>query len=918
MKNIQIVSKFFYPLKGGIEHSMEETYSRLVEDGFTVTVHATRDNYGERNAFDKTGEFKGIKIKRYNKTWFGFWPKIDWEKADIVTLHNFNIFPHLLVMVYTLWRKINRNKNYMLIFHTHGGYTPRWSEFSILSGTVKKIYHKTLGKWLVNLTVDRVRAVSLWEAEVLKEQGIKCEIWHIPSGLEDVAFADDNSLVSQATKDEIKNLGRYIIQVGKVTPSKNHSTVIKALKHIPGDIKYVIVGKKCDEIYYKKLKELVFSLDLADRVIFTGYVDSEKKYYLVKNALAVVNLPILECYGAAVYETMANGAIVVVGEGTAPGILAEKNKSGITVDPENEVDTAKAVNKILNNINSAEFEIMRKNATIAMKAHSWEVVKEKFIELFSWQKSPVIFKPKLNKTKKTILRQAQDRLNKKLIVLNIVLFVLCGMLLVASVKGMEGSPQVNEFTRNEWRDGGPFELSPERGRWGLTYAFAELNSYKFPIDLGRSITPDLAVNSKKEFVSLFAPGMSVLAIPFYYLGKIFGHSQFGTFLMVSLFALLNAILIYAIARKLGLSYIASWLSVLTFLFATTAYPYAASLYQHHITTFLILLSLFLLKSEVKALHLFIVWFMIGLSITIDNPNFFLLFPVGVWALLETFGIATKNDEKRIIFNIDYKKIISIAGIIVPILLFGIYNNAANGSFTKLSGTLPSVKWITDKGEIINHYDEIQEEKKAVLFFKTRNMINGAYTLVLSPDRGFLLYSPIVIFGFWGLFYVYKRNDKIGNYILSIVGVNFILYSMWGDPYGGWAFGPRYLIPAFSLLALASGFWIDKYGKRSIWIFLWLIIFLYSCSLNSLGALTTSMNPPRTEVIKLTEATGKIEDFTYLRNYNWLQKEGSKSFVYRKSLSEKISPFTYWIIITSIICLMTLTFSLYQLKAKKND
>ncbi|MCK5061415.1 hypothetical protein KAR28_02605 [Candidatus Parcubacteria bacterium] len=503
------------------------------------------------------------------------------------------------------------------------------------------------------------------------------------------------------------------------------------------------------------------------------------------------------------------------------------------------------------------------------------------------------------------------------------MFVICGILLISVTKGMEGSPSVNEFTRNEWRDGGPFELSPERGRWGLTYAFTELGTYKFPIDLGRSITPDLAINSKKEFVSLFAPGVSVLAMPFYYIGKIFGHSQFGTFLMVALFALLNAYLIYLIAQKLGLSHTASWLSILTFLFATTALPYATSLYQHHITTFLILLSLFLLIRKTTYLHLFVLWFMLALSISIDNPNFFILFPVGIWTIIKTFNLFFNNELKKVTINIDFKKIIAITGVIIPIVLFGIYNNIANGSYKQLSGTLPSVKWITDEGKIINYFNEIQEdttveEKKALSFFATRNMINGVYTLVLSPDRGFLLYSPIVVFGFWGLFYVYRRNKAVGNYILSIVGVVFILYSMWGDPYGGWAFGPRYLIPAFALLSLASGFWIDKYGKKSIWVIFWLIIFLYSCSVNSLGALTSSMNPPRTEIIILTEATGKIEEFTYIRNYNWLKEKGVKSFVYNKNLSERVSPFTYWILVTSIIYIITLFFSARLLIKKKND
>ena len=79
-----------------------------------------------------------------------------------------------------------------------------------------------------------------------------------------------------------------------------------------------------------------------------------------------------------------------------------------------------------------------------------------------------------------------------------------------------------------------------------------------------------------------------------------------------------------------------------------------------------------------------------------------------------------------------------------------------------------------------------------------------------------------------------------------------------------------------------------------------------------------MNPPRTEILALTEATGKIEEFTYIRNYNWLKEKGVKSFVYNKNLSERVSPFTYWILVTSIIYIITLFFSARLLIKKKND
>src|SRR6202044_2418247 len=87
------------------------------------------------------------------------------------------------------------------------------------------------------------------------------------------------------------------------------------------------------------------------------------------------------------------------------------------------------------------------------------------------------------------------------------------------------------------------------------------------------------------------------------------------------------------------------------------------------------------------------------------------------------------------------------------------------------------------------------------YFNPRNMLNGFYILLISPDRGVIMYTPVMIFGAIGMYMAYKRKQKYIPVMLGIIGADFILYSMWGDPYGGWAFGARYLIPAYAVLSI---------------------------------------------------------------------------------------------------------------------
>jgi hypothetical protein len=183
------------------------------------------------------------------------------------------------------------------------------------------------------------------------------------------------------------------------------------------------------------------------------------------------------------------------------------------------------------------------------------------------------------------------RYRDKILFLILILFI-SGVLTV-SLRGLPGNPTVPELNLKTWKENGPFELSPERGRFALTYSIVEDKSFYFSKSIAGFASPDVGIQNG-HYVSLFAPLLSFIAIPGYLIGKYFGASQVGTFAVISLFALFNFFLIRAIAIRLGSNKIAATLGALVFLFATPAFSYAVNLYQHHLSTFLILLSIWAL------------------------------------------------------------------------------------------------------------------------------------------------------------------------------------------------------------------------------------------------------------------------------------------------------------------------------------
>lgn len=542
--------------------------------------------------------------------------------------------------------------------------------------------------------------------------------------------------------------------------------------------------------------------------------------------------------------------------------------------------------------------------------------------------------------------------------------LFCVAILGLSIRGIAGNPTSKELNSSKWKENGPFELSPERGRFALIYSVAEDRSLQFSKSIADFTMPDLAVSEDGQYVSMFSPGVSFLALPGYMIGKYFGVSQAGAFAVISLFALFNIILVRLIAIRLGAVPFAANLGAFAFAFATPAFAYAVTLYQHHISTFLMLLCVYIILRWKNWWSLASIWFIIALSVVVDNPNAFLMFPVGLYALGGIISFETK--QKGVEIYLRTARLLTFAAIAVPFVFLFWFNLASHGDPFKLSGTLRSASAFEEKNKEAENVPDIpddsakkntqfgfiswfkqlsqenlsktsavtgqvqedkvndssasvskssiddlaanpQNEKSVLNFFKTRNLSNGFYTHIFSPDRGVVYFTPLVLLGILGLALLYGKNNYALNLIVAIIGINLLVYSMWGDPYGGWAFGSRYLIPAYALLSLGLAMGLSKWRKNYVFLAIFLIFFSYSAWVNTLGALTSSTNPPRIEILALENITGKEEKYTFERNWQYLLSNGSKSFVFNSVFRGKLSGEKYFEAIIGFI--IALAFSM---------
>jgi hypothetical protein len=509
------------------------------------------------------------------------------------------------------------------------------------------------------------------------------------------------------------------------------------------------------------------------------------------------------------------------------------------------------------------------------------------------------------------IMQFFTRFKNPLGTLLIILFV--AIILVVTVRGLPGNPTPAQLNTTKWKDNGPFELSPERGRFALLYSIVENHTFHLAPSLAQFTAPDVGYLNH-SYVSIFAPSISFLAIPGYLIGRYFGDSQFGTFLWMSLFALFNVLLIRQIAIRLGAHPLAATIATFAFLFGTPAFAYAVTVYEHHPSTFLILLSFYLLMRFDNLFSYIAIWILYGFAFTVDYPNLFMMFPVALAAFLRSGVI--EHVHKKYLVKISLPRLFSTIAVIIPLAFLLWFNRMSYGNPLRLSGSVPTIEGVNANGTpiFLSTLVSQQLEKSGqptntpppstLSYFQPRNMLNGFYILLISPDRGVVMYAPVVLFGIAGFIYAGRKKQKYVLVLLGIAGADFILYSMWGDPYGGWAFGGRYLIPAYSVLSIYMAIILTRFGRNKLFILLFFIIFSYSIIVNTLGAVTSNSNPPQIQAVPLSAITHSKVEYTYMRNVNDLNADLSKSFVFQAYAKNYMSAWQYYSYIAIFILIVS--------------
>jgi glycosyltransferase involved in cell wall biosynthesis len=172
---------------------------------------------------------------------------------------------------------------------------------------------------------------------------------------------------------------RYLLYLGTLEPRKNIPFLLRAFAQLAQrhpDARVVIAGKK--GWYFDEIFHTAEALNLADQVIFTGYVEEADKPTLIRGASLFLYPSLHEGFGVPVIEAMASGVPTIAGNRTSiPEIAGD---GALLIDPESLPELAAALEHLYTD-EAARSELAQRGMVQAAK-FSWTKTAEETAAIY--------------------------------------------------------------------------------------------------------------------------------------------------------------------------------------------------------------------------------------------------------------------------------------------------------------------------------------------------------------------------------------------------------------------------------------------------------------------------------------------------------------------------------------------------------
>ena len=379
-------------------------------------------------------------------------------------------------------------------------------------------------------------------------------------------------------------------------------------------------------------------------------------------------------------------------------------------------------------------------------------------------------------------------------------------------------------------------------RYQLTKSIVEKGTLTVPDDIGIP-----GVDSR--FYSFYGLGQSLLAIPLFIISKPITWllntppdyaGEFMFCILNTLLVSLMCVLLFKLLIDMRYSYMVSLLTTFVFGLSTPVWFYAKYPSDNVTIAFFILLSFFLAYRRKFFLSSLCLGFAI---ITREYAVLFVPF-----ILIFLIHLRSEN-WKRHVFGF-------VLGIIPFLAVVCFYNYYRYGNaFQNASMPFPygvgAVTWSDGTSPWTNFIPY------------------GLYGFFLSPGKGIIFYSPIILLSIIGFFYLMKDNKLIFSVSMTVITLYIIVLSAHRAWAGGmFGFGPRFLIPIFIFFMIPLASYLKKffYSKGKL---IFLLLFSLGIAVQIGGI---SVNPQR-YVYKISLLTEKKKDVDVINSFRYFPIAG---------------------------------------------
>lgn len=371
-------------VKGGLSKAVMEMVKGLIAQNIETLIVTTNDDSDQilNVPLKKCHDYCDVPviffprlsssspgIRDFSFSWsltVWLWQNI--SQYDLVHVHGLFTYPSSIAMV------IARLKNIPYIISPHGMLL-KWSLEQ--KTKKKKLYLRLLEEANINQS-KKIHYTAPQEREEAEVLNLTSANFILPLGLSISELLDQPQDKIRIHYGIGKNIP-IILFLSRIHEKKGLDFLVNALGKLSLDFRLIIAGSG-EPDYEDKIKNLIQTNNLEDKVIWAGFVEGELKEILLQGSDLFALTSYSENFGIAVLEALSSGLPVVITPGIALSSMVKENDLGYVCDLD--VDSIySAITTALSHPKKLE-DMSQRSRIFIQENYSWDKIAKDLVDVY--------------------------------------------------------------------------------------------------------------------------------------------------------------------------------------------------------------------------------------------------------------------------------------------------------------------------------------------------------------------------------------------------------------------------------------------------------------------------------------------------------------------------------------------------------